>query len=394
MADRGAEAKRIAETDGQNGMKAASASEYDALLKTALSEELEQEQERETEAEAAHIFSRAFETQIRELIARADDIAAGNADTVSFGNSDVKSQKNQREEKHVRQAEVAVAGLASGQTSEQTFVHRAREAQRTKARAAQMRQLEWLRLHRGRRVLMNAASLLLIFGLSIFALQQLDRHPAAGSHDAAVAAVTGGETEQEAAAAGASLRAAAEAPADSGSPATEAAAGMGRAAAPRTFRAEDSAAALANPVQEVADADAFETALGFSLTAEDRTHTALRYSVISGSIAQIQYYSSTLQSNATLRAARATETLTDGSEIAGIYEGFDPAKETELETEKDGQSVQVKLQFVKTAGPDEAGGALATWKSGDLVYSLWVENAVYAPDAVGTEALRLIKQQT
>lgn len=364
------EAKKIEIEKETRCPKTGGTSSFDALLKSALSASLLQEENQEAQLAAAngsagaeHVFSPEFEASIKRAILQADNILAEDASLLQ-----AQEQDQKQETKKIAGAETGGGQrtiLSAAQLSDRRS---ARAAQREKAGAAQARLFEQLHLRRGRRMLVNAASLLLVFGLGIFVLRQ----QGASETDAeAVTAKTEMTAAEPAVASFKSARAA------------DSAAAPTMGAAPETARAS-----IANPIQEVSGPEAFSETLGFSLTAEQGTqHTALQYSIISDEIAQIQYHCEALQSDVTLRAARGTEALTDGSQIAGVYYAFDEAREKQFAIEKDGQAVTASLQFVKTAAPGEAAGALATWKAGELIYSLWVETISQTENAQAENAM-------
>lgn len=171
-------------------------------------------------------------------------------------------------------------------------------------------------------------------------------------------------------------------------------------------------AQLPNPIAEVDSAAAFGEQLGFSMDVYSaaRGEESTRYSIISGELAQIDYESEVLQTEATYRGMKREVLLSEisGAEemdersladqayqtLSGVYEVFD---ETKTENwagldPKTGQEVTISVRFVK-AGSDNAplgtDGALATWEQDGVMHSLWVRDAALHPDAVGKEARNL-----
>ena len=329
---------------------------FDALLKSALSCQLDQETEAETEKSIPeHEFSEAFCDRIQSLIARADEIA-GEPET-----------KDDQDEKVLESRSEDGAEAAQARMAEKVIP------------------FPGLRAHR--KSLVNAASLLVVFGLGVLFMKQSGVLMPSGS-GAAAAAVAGAPSETAAGAPETIAEAGTEAPqaamfraALSDEAAEERAAGpVPETAAADTGAASGSSRAMiANPVQEVENSDAIREALGISLSVPEALGTGFSYRIISGKLGEIEYTSRGLSSSVTYRAMKIGETG-EAQDISGIYYPFDEARTEEFTVDTAGEETVMKLQFTDSAS---AKGALVTWERDGVQYSFWV-----ADSAAGAEAIK------
>lgn len=342
--------------------------DFDELLRDALLEDLKEELEegpKEVAGKAGeedHEFSPEFQMEIRRLIASADTIA----------------------------------GPGKDQAEKQTL---AQERMNGKV----LRFPGWKGNYRG---LVNAASLLLVFGLGIFFIRE-GGIPMSGSSGASAdsAQVTEGsvaaamapkaapeaapaETAQETGAAEAAMDEAAPAPAmframpeesmdQTGAGEQEAAAGH---AASETQAA--AAASIANPIVEMDSGEALSEALGIPVVIPEALAEDSSYSLIAGTVGQVRYQSKDLQTEVTYRLAAET-----GEDISGIYESFDESRTRTLTV---GEQDPVELTIRFTSGRDPEGG-LAVWSVDNRSYSLWAEGIEGKEDLFQAEAEQLLQ---
>lgn len=326
--------------------------DFDELLRDALLEDLKEELE-EGPKEAAgkageedHEFSPEFQMEIRRLIASADTIA----------------------------------GPGKDQAEKQTL---AQERMNGKV----LRFPGWKGNYRG---LVNAASLLLVFGLGIFFIRE-SGIPMSGSSGASadsgqvtegsVAAAMAPEAVPEAAPAApapAMFRAMPEdAVAQTEAGEQEEAAGY---AASETQAA--AAASIANPIVEMDSGEALSEALGIPVVIPEGLAEDSAYSLIAGTVGQVRYQSKGLQTEVTYRLAAET-----GEDISGIYESFDESRTRTLTV---GEQDPVELTIRFTSGREPEGG-LAVWSVENRSYSLWAEGIEGKEDLFQGEAEKLLQ---
>lgn len=342
--------------------------DFDELLRDALLEDLKEELE-EGPKEAAgktgeedHEFSPEFQMEIRRLIASADTIA----------------------------------GPGKDQAEKQTL---AQERMNGKV----LRFPGWKGNYRG---LVNAASLLLVFGLGIFFIRE-GGIPMSGSSGAS--ADSAQVTEGSVAAAMAPKAAPEAAPAETAQETGAAEAAMDEAApAPAMFRAmpEDAvaqteageqeaaagyaasepqaaaAASIANPIVEIDSGEALSEALGIPVVIPEGLAEDSAYSLIAGTIGQVRYQSKALQTEVTYRLAAEM-----GEDISGIYESFDESRTRTLTV---GEQDPVELTIRFTSGREPEGG-LAVWSVDNRSYSLWAEGIEGKEDLFQAEAEKLLQ---
>lgn len=317
--------------------------DFDVLLRDALLEDLKEELEEGTKeatgktGEEDHEFSPEFQMEIRRLIASADTIA----------------------------------GPGKDQAEKQTL---AQERMNGKV----LRFPGWKGNYRG---LVNAASLLLVFGLGIFFIRE-SGIPMSGSSGASA------DSAQETGAAEAAMDEAAPAPAmframpeesidQAGAGEQEAAAGH---AASETQAA--AAASIANPVAEMDSGEALSEALGIPVVIPEGLAEDSAYSLIAGTIGQVRYQSKALQTEVTYRLAAEM-----GEDISGIYESFDESRTRTLTV---GEQDPVELTIRFTSGREPEGG-LAVWSVDNRSYSLWAEGIEGKEDLFQGEAEKLLQ---
>ena len=323
--------------------------DFDELLRDALLEDLKEELE-EGNKEAAgktgeedHEFSPEFQMEIRRLIASADTIA----------------------------------GPGKDRAEKQTLAQ-----ERMKGKV--LRFPGWKGHYRG---LVNAASLLLVFGLGIFFIRE-SGIPMSGSSGASadsaqvtegsVAAAMAPEESPEAAPAPAMFRAMPEDAVDQ-TEAGEQEAAVGQAASEPQAAA---AASMANPIVEMDSGEALSEALGIPVVIPEGLAEDSAYSLIAGTVGQVRYQSKALQTEVTYRLAAET-----GEDISGIYESFDESRTRTL-TVGDQDPVELTLRF--TSGREPEGG-LAVWSVENRSYSLWAEGIEGKEDLFQAEAEKLLQ---
>lgn len=343
--------------------------DFDELLRDALLEDLKEELEEAPEeasgktGEEDHEFSPEFQMEIRRLIASADTIAGPGKD---------KAEK-------------------------QTL---AQERMNGKI----MSFPRWKGNYRG---LVNAASLLLVFGLGIFFIRESGIPMSGGS---GASADSGQVTEGSVAAAMAPEAVPAETAQETGAAKAmdEAAPALEAAPAPAMFRAmpEDAvaqteageqeaaagyaasetqaaaAASMANPVVELDSGEALSEALGMPVAIPEELAEDSAYSLIAGTVGQVRYQSKALGTEVTYRLAAET-----GEDISGIYESFDESRTRTL-TVGDQDPVELTIRF--TSGRDPEGG-LAVWSVENRSYSLWAEGIEGKEDLFQGEAEKLLQ---
>lgn len=323
--------------------------DFDELLRDALLEDLKEELE-EGPKEAAgkageedHEFSPEFQMEIRRLIASADTIA----------------------------------GPGKDQAEKQTL---AQERMNGKV----LRFPGWKGNYRG---LVNAASLLLVFGLGIFFIRE-SGIPMSGSSGASadsgqvtegsVAAAMAPKAVPEAAPAPAMFRAMPE-DAVNQTEAGEQEAAAGYAASETQAAA---AASMANPIVEMDSGEALSEALGIPVVIPEGLAEDSAYSLIAGTVGQVRYQSKGLQTEVTYRLAAET-----GEDISGIYESFDESRTRTLTV---GEQDPVELTIRFTSGREPEGG-LAVWSVENRSYSLWAEGIEGKEDLFQGEAEKLLQ---
>lgn len=342
--------------------------DFDELLRDALLEDLKEELEEGTKeatgktGEEDHAFSPEFQMEIRRLIASADTIAGPGKD---------KAEKQTLAQERMKGKILSFPG--------------------------------WKGHYRG---LVNAASLLLVFGLGIFFIRE-SGIPMSGSSGASAdsAQVAEGsvaaamapkaapeaapaETAQETGAAEAAMDEAAPAPAmframpeeamdQAGAGEQEAAAGH---AASETQAA--AAASIANPIVEMDSGEALSEALGIPVVIPEGLAEDSAYSLIAGTIGQVRYQSKGLQTEVTYRLAAEM-----GEDISGIYESFDESRTRTLTV---GEQDPVELTIRFTSGREPEGG-LAVWSVDNRSYSLWAEGIEGKEDLFQAEAEKLLQ---
>lgn len=323
--------------------------DFDELLRDALLEDLKEELE-EGNKEAAgktgeedHAFSPEFQMEIRRLIASADTIA----------------------------------GPGKDRAEKQTLAQ-----ERMKGKV--LRFPGWKGHYRG---LVNAASLLLVFGLGIFFIRE-SGIPMSGSSGASadsaqvtegsVAAAMAPEESPEAAPAPAMFRAMPEDAVDQ-TEAGEQEAAVGQAASEPQAAA---AASMANPIVEMDSGEALSEALGIPVVIPEGLAEDSAYSLIAGTVGQVRYQSKALQTEVTYRLAAET-----GEDISGIYESFDESRTRTLTV---GEQDQVELTIRFTSGREPEGG-LAVWSVENRSYSLWAEGIEGKEDLFQGEAEKLLQ---
>ena len=323
--------------------------DFDELLRDALLEDLKEELE-EGNKEAAgktgeedHEFSPEFQMEIRRLIASADTIAGPGKD---------------RAEKQTLAQERMNGKIMSFP--------------------------RWKGNYRG---LVNAASLLLVFGLGIFFIRE-SGIPMSGSSGASadsaqvtegsVAAAMAPKAVPEAAPAPAMFRAMPEDAVDQ-TEAGEQEAAAGHAASETQAAA---AASIANPIVEMDSGEALSEALGIPVVIPEGLAEDSAYSLIAGTIGQVRYQSKALQTEVTYRLAAEM-----GEDISGIYESFDESRTRTLTV---GEQDPVELTIRFTSGREPEGG-LAVWSVDNRSYSLWAEGIEGKEDLFQGEAEKLLQ---
>lgn len=343
--------------------------DFDELLRDALLEDLKEELEEAPEeasgktGEEDHEFSPEFQMEIRRLIASADTIAGPGKD---------KAEK-------------------------QTL---AQERMNGKI----LNFPRWKGNYRG---LVNAASLLLVFGLGIFFIRE-SGIPMSGSSGAS--ADSGQVTEGSVAAAMAPEAVPAETAQETGAAKAmdEAAPALEAAPAPAMFRAMPeeavaqteageqeaaagyaasetqaaAAASMANPIVELDSGEALSEALGMPVVIPEELAEDSAYSLIAGTVGQVRYQSKALGTEVTYRLAAET-----GEDISGIYESFDESRTRTL-TVGDQDPVELTIRF--TSGREPEGG-LAVWSVENRSYSLWAEGIEGKEDLFQAEAEKLLQ---
>ena len=337
--------------------------DFDELLRDALLKDLKEELE-EGPKEAAgkageedHEFSPEFQMGIRRLIASADTIAGPGKD---------KEEKQTLAQERMKGKVLSFPG--------------------------------WKGHYRG---LVNAASLLLVFGLGIFFIRE-SGIPMSGSSGASADSAQVKAAPEAAPAETAQETGAAEAAMDEAAPALEA------APAPAMFRAmpEDAvdqteageqeaaaghaasetqaaaAASIANPIVEMDSGEALSEALGIPVVIPEGLAEDSAYSLIAGTVGQVRYQSKALQTEVTYRLAAET-----GEDISGIYESFDESRTRTLTV---GEQDPVELTIRFTSGREPEGG-LAVWSVENRSYSLWAEGIEGKEDLFQGEAEKLLQ---
>ena len=304
--------------------------DFDELLRDALLKDLKEELE-EGPKEAAgkageedHEFSPEFQMGIRRLIASADTIAGPGKD---------KEEKQTLAQERMNGKVLSFPG--------------------------------WKGKYRG---LVNAASLLLVFGLGIFFIRE-SGIPMSGSSGASAdsAQVTEGSV------------AAAMAPKAVPEAAGEQEAAAGHAA---TETQAAAAASIANPIVEMDSGEALSEALGIPVVIPEGLAEDSAYSLIAGTVGQVRYQSKALQTEVTYRLAAET-----GEDISGIYESFDESRTRTLTV---GEQDPVELTIRFTSGREPEGG-LAVWSVENRSYSLWAEGIEGKEDLFQGEAEKLLQ---
>ena len=342
--------------------------DFDELLRDALLEDLKEELEEGTKeatgktGEEDHAFSPEFQMEIRRLIASADTIAGPGKD---------KAEKQTLAQERMKGKVLSLPG--------------------------------WKGHYRG---LVNAASLLLVFGLGIFFIRE-SGIPMSGSSGASADSVQ--VTEGSVAAAMAPKAAPEAAPAETAQETGAAEAAMDEAApAPVMFRAMPeeavaqteageqeaaaghaasetqaaAAASIANPIVEMDSGEALSEALGIPVVIPEGLAEDSAYSLIAGTVGQVRYQSKGLQTEVTYRLAAET-----GEDISGIYESFDESRTRTL-TVGEQDPVELTLRF--TSGREPEGG-LAVWSVENRSYSLWAEGIEGKEELFQAEAEKLLQ---
>lgn len=323
--------------------------DFDELLRDALLEDLKEELEEGTKeatgktGEEDHAFSPEFQMEIRRLIASADTIAGPGKD---------KAEKQTLAQERMKGKVLSFPG--------------------------------WKGHYRG---LVNAASLLLVFGLGIFFIRE-SGVPMSGSSGASadsaqvtegsVAAAMAPEESPEAAPAPAMFRAMPEDAVDQ-TEAGEQEAAAGHAASETQAAA---AASIANPIVEMDSGEALSEALGIPVVIPEGLAEDSAYSLIAGTIGQVRYQSKALQTEVTYRLAAEM-----GEDISGIYESFDESRTRTLTV---GEQDPVELTIRFTSGREPEGG-LAVWSVDNRSYSLWAEGIEGKEDLFQAEAEKLLQ---
>lgn len=146
-------------------------------------------------------------------------------------------------------------------------------------------------------------------------------------------------------------------------------------------------AAVPNPIREVAGTAAFAEELDISMPAPETLGTEFSYSIISDTIAQVNYESKKLGSEVTYRAADS-----EAGDTAGVYYTFDessPSQRSVLLEEPDVMRAQgITVTFTTDK---EVTGALARWSYNGANYSLWIEDASAGDEAILDEAEALLR---
>ena len=347
--------------------------DFDELLRDALLEDLKEELEEGTKeatgktGEEDHEFSPEFQMEIRRLIASADTIAGPGKD---------KAEKQTLAQERMKGKVLSFPG--------------------------------WKGHYRG---LVNAASLLLVFGLGIFFIRE-SGIPMSGSSGAS--ADSGQVTEGSVAAAMAPEAVPEAAPAETAQETgaakamDEAAQALEAAPAPAMFRAmpEDAvaqteageqeaaveqaasepqaaaAASMANPIVEMDSGEALSEALGMPVAIPEDLAEDSTYSLIAGTVGQVRYQSKALGTEVTYRLGAET-----GEDISGIYESFDESRTRTL-TVGDQNPEELTIRF--TSGREPEGG-LAVWSVENRSYSLWAEGIEGKEDLFQAEAEKLLQ---
>lgn len=268
------------------------------------------------------------------------------------------------------------------------------EKEETKEKKDKVINLSALRM---RRALAGAASLAVVAGAAFIALRTVPMSGASAAIEETAAAMAAGEREAAMDEAGPMMRSGVNSPEAKPSAAAAFAynaqeksdSGISETEAAESIASEGTAlteAASVNPMEEVEGPEDILSELGISLCIGDEEGADPHYYIISGSIAQIDYYSENLGAEVCLRAA-SEDTGLSGRELSGVYMDFTETSEAEIGTKEDtvGEDntanpqeggVEVKLEFTEpyqSEGDSEERGALASWSVGGVNYSLWVD---------------------
>lgn len=143
-------------------------------------------------------------------------------------------------------------------------------------------------------------------------------------------------------------------------------------------------AGISNPIRPVDSAEDFkEIGLTLKLPEDEERYTGISCSMIGEMIAQIQFYDEAAGSEAIARAGK-----TENGDISGIYYVFDDnlKKEYTAYTD-DGTEIAITMQV--TTENSDVHGVLASWRTGDILYTLWEDSARDNMDAAGETAVAI-----
>lgn len=158
----------------------------------------------------------------------------------------------------------------------------------------------------------------------------------------------------------------------------------------------DTSAASANPLKEVQSKNDFISELGIRLSEPSEGAENVSCSIISDSIAQINYYSENLAAEVTLRAVSSDAGMS-GKELSGVYYEFDESGKRTVEEpvtlSGDSESVTDVSVTIEYALSDDGTkkGALVIWSVNGCDYSLWAESQDLSDEELLSEAKNVIE---
>lgn len=325
---------------------------FDEMLRAALSSGLNELLPDAKEATEEPVFSDRFNQQIKEMVAQASSTGA-------IDNKTARAEQAQRR-------------MTGEIIPMKDFIH----------------------YHKA---IVNAAAVLLVFGLGIFFLREGGLLRSRTSASAAPAALAETEIAAEAAPAAYAettaeaermLGAAGEQEELSDTALTSEGTGSGNTLAGAA------GVQIANPYVPADSEGALCTETGLSIHVPAELGTDFSYTVIAGDTAQIDYQSKGLATEVCYRAASlaklADEAGTDETDqlitmLSGIYASFDESKTVQVEL----NGTLVTLQTAAGTDSDPAG-ALLSWEQNDALYTLWAEGSSVSAEAIKTEAEALI----
>lgn len=158
----------------------------------------------------------------------------------------------------------------------------------------------------------------------------------------------------------------------------------------------DTSAASVNPLKEVQSKNDFISELGIRLSEPSEGAENVSCSIISDSIAQINYYSENLAAEVTLRAVSSDAGMS-GKELSGVYYEFDESGKRTVEEpvtlSGDSESVTDVSVTIEYALSDDGTkkGALVIWSVNGCDYSLWAESQDLGDEELLSEAKNVIE---